>query len=106
METKNSKGGSQNRSKTGETTREEVIREVATLLVLLVRALVDFPHEVAVRPVAGAQAVIFEVGVHPEDVRRIIGKRGRTADAIRELMTSLGGKAEGRYLLEVVEPLR
>ena len=106
METKNSKGGSQNSSKTGETTREAAIREVATLLVLLVRALVDFPDEVAVRPVVGAHAVIFEVGVHPEDVRRLIGKKGRTADALREILTNLGGKEGGRYLLEVVEPLR
>ena len=85
--------------------RQDVIRDVTTLLNMLIRALVDFPNEVIVRPVAGSQAVIFEVGVHAEDVRRVIGRKGRTADALREILINLGSKARSRFLLEVIEPV-
>lgn len=78
----------------------------ATLAVVipLIHALVDDPAAVKVSAVTGAQAVVFEVEVAPSDVRRIIGRKGRTADALREIFTNLGGKAQRRYLLEIIEP--
>lgn len=88
-----------------DSTRQDVIRDVSTLLNMLIRALVDFPNDVLVRPVAGSQAVIFEVGVHAEDVRRVIGRKGRTADALREILINLGSKSRSRFLLEVIEPV-
>ena len=60
-----------------ESQREGQVRECARLVEDMVRALVDRPDSVAIQVVSGAQAVIFEVSVDPEDVRRIIGRKGR-----------------------------
>lgn len=84
--------------------RDQRAAQTAALLHQLTTALVDFSDEVRVSTVCGEQSVIFEVRVAPIDVKRIIGRRGRTADAIRELLLSLAGKANARYLLEIVEP--
>ena len=102
METKSLSAGSQTTST--ETTRQEAIQATRQLLELMIRALVDHPDDVRITPITGSQAVIFEVGVNPEDVRRIIGRKGRTADALRELMTNFGSKARSRFLLEIMEP--
>lgn len=80
--------------------------ETSTLLNLMIRALVDRPEAVRVDVVEGGQSVIYEVTVEQEDVRRVIGRRGRTAGALRELMLNLGSKAGRRYVLEIVEPER
>lgn len=80
------------------------VNEARVLLDLMVRALVDDPAAVQVDTLEGKQAVVFEVRVTSEDVKRIIGRKGRTADALRELMNCMGGKAGLRYLLEIVEP--
>lgn len=85
-------------------TIETPVHQVRTLFENLIGALVDEPDEVNIRVVQGVQAVIYEVEVHPDDVRRIIGRKGRTADACRELLTNLGSKAGLRFLLEIVEP--
>lgn len=74
------------------------------LLVSLVTALVDQPREVKVRVVEGHHVDIFEITVATEDVRRLIGRKGRTADALRVLLLNLGSKAGRRYELEIVEP--
>ena len=87
-----------------EERRESQVQEVQTLLELATRALVDFPDEVRVQVVAGDRLVIFEVRVAPIDVKRLIGRKGRTADALRELLLGLGGKVRARFLLEIIEP--
>ena len=82
------------------------VTETKTLLDLMIRALVDKPEDVEVTNIQGGQSVIFEVKVDKEDVRRIIGRRGRTADALREIMLNLGSKNGRRFVLEIVEPER
>ena len=77
-----------------------------SLLTQLVQSLVDQPDEVRVEVLEGSQSTIFEVSVAPPDVRRVIGRKGRTADALRELMLSWGGKAQRRLMLEIMEPTR
>ena len=79
---------------------------LTALLALLVQSLVDQPDEVRVQALDGTQSTIFEVSVAPPDVRRVIGRKGRTADALRELLTNWGGKAGRKLLLEVMEPTR
>lgn len=80
------------------------IKETRVVLNLLVRGLVDEPDDVRVNVVRGAQSIIYEVSAHPDDMRRVIGRKGRTADAIRELLNGLGGRVRLRYLLEIIEP--
>lgn len=74
------------------------------LLITLVTALVDEPDGVTVRVVEGHRVDIFEVIVAKEDIRRLIGRKGRTADALRVVLLNLGSKVGRRYELEIVEP--
>ena len=74
------------------------------LLQQIVEQLVDDSSAVKVASLEGTQATIFEISVSAGDIRRVIGRRGRTADALRELLMSMGGKHARRYMLEVVEP--
>lgn len=69
-----------------------------------VRALVDAPDAVSVGALDGDRTTILEVEVAPPDVRRIVGKKGRTADAIRSILLGIGGKEHRRYILAISEP--
>lgn len=80
------------------------VTEPRTLLTLICRELVDDPSAVRVQALEGRQALVLEVRCDRADVRRLIGKRGRTADAIRELLTNVGGKLHRRISLELIEP--
>jgi len=74
------------------------------LLAMIVQSIVDHGGDVVVTPLVGTQAVVYEVRVNPVDVRRLVGRRGHMADAIRELLTNLGSRAGKRFMLEVIEP--
>ena len=69
----------------------------------IVRALVDHPEEIAVSEVEGGQTVILELRVAKSDFGKVIGKRGRTAQAIRAILNAASGKAKRRYVLEIIE---
>ena len=56
----------------------------------LVKGIVDHDGDVAVRHKSGRGGDVLEVRVHPEDLGRVIGRRGRTAGALRTVMTALG----------------
>lgn len=71
-----------------------------------VRLLVDHPERVEVKEIQGSQITVIELYVHPSDVRRVIGRKGRIADALRELLVSIGGRSNRSYLFEIVEPVR
>ena len=58
----------------------------------LVRGIVDHPDEVRVELVTSRRGRTLEVRVHPEDLGKVIGRNGRTAKALRTVMTALGGK--------------
>ena len=87
-----------------ETPSGTVDGAVAALLQMLVQSLVDNQNRVSITILRAEQTTIFEVKVDPEDVRRIIGRKGRTADAIREILFNLGSKEGRRYVMEIVEP--
>ena len=73
------------------------------LLELIAKALVDNPNEVLVAEVEGEQATILELRVAQEDLGKVIGKQGRTARAIRTLLSASGAKLEKRFHLEIIE---
>ena len=58
----------------------------------LVRGIVDNPDEVSVDLVTGRRGRTLEVRVHPEDLGKVIGRSGRTAKALRQVMTGVGGR--------------
>jgi hypothetical protein len=58
----------------------------------LVKGIVDNPDDVEVEMVNGRRGRTLEVRVNPEDLGKVIGRNGRTAKALRTVMTALGGK--------------
>jgi len=73
------------------------------LVETIARALVDRPDEVQVRAVGGAQVTVLELRVHAEDLGKVIGRQGRTAKAIRTVLTAAGTKVRKRFTLEILE---
>jgi predicted RNA-binding protein YlqC (UPF0109 family) len=69
----------------------------------IVKALVDQPEHVTVTEIEGGQTVVFELSVAKSDMGKVIGKRGRHADAIRTIVSAAAGKAGKRYVFEIVE---
>jgi predicted RNA-binding protein YlqC (UPF0109 family) len=77
--------------------------EMKELLELIAKALVDNPDEVSVSEVGGEQTTILELRVAQEDLGKVIGKQGRTARAIRTILSAAGMKLRKRFHLEIIE---
>jgi predicted RNA-binding protein YlqC (UPF0109 family) len=58
----------------------------------LVKGIVDNPDDVTVDMVSGRRGRTLEIRVHPDDLGKVIGRNGRTAKALRTVMTALGGR--------------
>ncbi|ANY08262.1 RNA-binding protein [Pseudonocardia sp. HH130630-07] len=65
---------------------------LADALEHLVRGIVDHPDEVRVDLVTGRRGRILEVRVHPDDLGKVIGRNGRTATALRNVIGGVGGR--------------
>ncbi len=72
------------------------------LVEFIAKSLVDDPSQVFVSEIEGESSVILEMRVGPEDMGRIIGKGGRTVNAMRTLVRVLAAKQGKRVTLEVV----
>ena len=73
------------------------------LLIKITQSLVDDPEQVQVDEVVSSQIIILELRVAKADMRKVIGKQGKTANAIRTLLNAVAGKARKRYMLEIVD---
>ena len=73
------------------------------LLIPIVKAIVDNPEQVQITEIEGSQTVVLELKVAKSDMGKVIGKQGRTVNAIRALLNAASGKAGKRYVLEIVE---
>lgn len=62
------------------------------LVETIVKALVDVPEEVVITEIAGEQAVIYEIKVSDKDIGKVIGKQGRTANALRVIVKAAASK--------------
>lgn len=69
----------------------------------VVKALVSNPDAVQIERTIDEKGVLLELTVDPEDLGRVIGKRGGTAQSIRTLLRALGTKNEARYNLKIVD---
>ncbi len=58
----------------------------------LVKGIVDHPEDVTVDLKTGRRGKTLEVRVHPDDLGKVIGRAGRTAKALRQVMTGVGGR--------------
>ena len=73
------------------------------LVETIARALVDHPEDVKVHTVEGPQATVVELRVHPEDLGKVIGRQGRTAKAMRTILSAAALKQDKRTTLEIIE---
>ena len=69
----------------------------------IVKSLVSNPDAVAIERRIDEKGVLLELTVDPEDLGRVIGKRGATAQSLRTLLRALGTKNEARYNLKIVD---
>ncbi|MBI5897021.1 MAG: KH domain-containing protein [Desulfobacterales bacterium] len=72
------------------------------LVEIMARSLVDQPAAVSVTEIGGAHSSILELKVAKEDIGKIIGKQGRTADAMRTIIGAVAAKMHKRSVLEVI----
>jgi predicted RNA-binding protein YlqC (UPF0109 family) len=69
----------------------------------IAQALVDHPEQVTVNEIEGNQTSVLELKVAKDDLGKIIGKQGRTAQAIRTLLSAASAKLKKRSVLEIIE---
>ena len=67
------------------------------------QALVDYPEQVEVSEVEGRQTSVIELKVAKEDLGKVIGKQGRTARAMRTILSAASAKIKKRSVLEIIE---
>ena len=68
----------------------------------IVKSLVGHPDDVVVDRLIDEKGVLLSLTVNPEDLGRVIGKRGVTAQSLRTLLRALGTKNDARYNLKIV----
>ncbi|PID55925.1 RNA-binding protein [candidate division KSB3 bacterium] len=73
------------------------------MMQFIAEALVDEPASVMVVEIQGGQSTIVELSVAEQDRGKIIGRQGRTADAMRTLLKAVGRKAGKTYILEIID---
>jgi predicted RNA-binding protein YlqC (UPF0109 family) len=73
------------------------------LIEFIARSLVDHPDQVVVEEVLGDRGVVLELSVAVEDLGKVIGKQGRTARAIRTILSAAALKTSQRIVLEILE---
>ena len=81
----------------------EQSRDMRALIEQIAKALVDEPDQVSVTQIDAAQDTVLELKVAPNDLGKVIGKQGRTARAMRNLLGATGMKFHKRFTLEILE---
>ena len=79
------------------------MNQLKELIEYIVKALVDNPEKVEVKEIAGEKSIIFELKVGEGDLGKVIGKEGRTAKAVRTIITAAAMKQGKRTVLEILE---
>jgi len=73
------------------------------LISYLVKALVDQPEKVSVIEIEGDHTNVLELSVAKSDIGKVIGKKGRNAQALRIILSASSAKTRKRYILEILE---
>jgi predicted RNA-binding protein YlqC (UPF0109 family) len=73
------------------------------LINYIAQALVDHPEQVQVSEVEGNQTSVLELKVAKDDLGKVIGKQGRTARAMRTILSAASAKIKKRTVLEIIE---
>ena len=72
------------------------------LVLFVAQSLVDHPEQVAIKETEGAEAVVLELSVAPEDMGKVIGKQGRIAKAIRSVVKAATAKSPKPGFVEIL----
>ncbi|MFZ2957341.1 MAG: KH domain-containing protein [Candidatus Ozemobacteraceae bacterium] len=72
------------------------------MITTVVKALVEHPDEVVVKPIEGDGTIVFEVQVNPEDAGKVIGKKGRTINALRTVIRANASLGTKKVMMELV----
>jgi hypothetical protein len=73
------------------------------LIKYIAQALADYPEQVEVREVEGERTSVIELRVAQSDLGKVIGKQGRTARAMRTILSAASAKLKKRSVLEIIE---
>jgi len=73
------------------------------LIKYIAEALTDYPEQVEVREVEGERTSVIELRVAPSDLGKVIGKQGKTARAMRTILSAASAKLKKRSVLEIIE---
>ena len=68
----------------------------------IVRTLVDHPESVVVQEVAGEQSVVYEIKVDQVDIGKVIGKQGKTANALRSIIRAASAKSGKNAVINII----
>lgn len=79
------------------------IMQMKDLIEFMAKALVDNPDLVEVREIEGEQSSVIELRVSREDLGKVIGKQGRTARAMRTILSAASTKLRKRAVLDIIE---
>jgi predicted RNA-binding protein YlqC (UPF0109 family) len=79
------------------------VKAMKELIKYMAQALVDHPDQVEVSEVVGEQTSVIELRVAKEDLGKVIGKQGRTAKAMRTVLSAASTKIRKRTVLEIIE---
>jgi predicted RNA-binding protein YlqC (UPF0109 family) len=73
------------------------------LIKRIVQSLVDNPEQVEVSEIESDRTLILEIKMAKVDIGKVIGKQGRTAQAIRTILNAASGKTKKRTIMEIIE---
>jgi predicted RNA-binding protein YlqC (UPF0109 family) len=73
------------------------------LIEYIAKALVDNPDQVKVSEIEGEKTSVIELNVSKDDLGKVIGKQGRTARAMRTILSAASTKVKKRAVLEIIE---
>ena len=73
------------------------------LIEFMAKAMVDNPQQVEVTEIAGRDTSVIELKVAKEDIGKIIGKKGRNAQAMRLILNAASAKLRKRVVLEIID---
>ena len=69
----------------------------------IAKSLVDRPEQVSVAELPGDHTIVLELTVAKEDLGKVIGKKGKTAMAMRTILSAISSKMKKRTVLEIIE---
>ena len=73
------------------------------LVLFMAKSLVDHPDDVDVQEVPGPQTTVLVLKVNKDDLGKVIGREGKTAHAMRKIISAAGSKLNKRYHLDIFE---